>query len=523
MEDPFEVHDDAVAAVSSRVRHFHETKQHFRIYHGSTNSTRASQRWRDNTVDTSSLNHVLAVDVDSKTALVEPNVPMDALVDVTIKKFHMVPLVVMEFPGITVGGGFSGTSGESSSFRYGAFDTTINWIEIVLPNGDVTRAYRTKAEKSDLFWGAASGFGTLGVVTLLEVQLKDAQPYVQLTYSLHDLPEANALMRDQLETNSLSLDYIDGIVFSSNSTVVCSGRLASAPTPESKVQRFSRSIDPWFYIHCRRLLKRLRESPSQSVVEYVPLEDYLFRYDRGGFWVAKYSFQYFLVPFNRITRFLLNPLMHVRVMFRALHHSGLSDSYIVQDVGVPFDKVEEFASWLDTTLQISPLWLCPLRLVRETTDAAHGLHSEFAHLPPDRAGLMNFGIWGPGSTNPREFVRQNQALERKVNELGGKKWLYAHAYYTEEEFWSHYDRKSYDAVRAKYGATWMPSVYDKVKIDIEGRERELENWVPWLLMLFWSIWPLKGLYGVFKAILHREYLLRKGNYSYYTEKHGKDN
>lgn len=214
--------------------------------------------------------------------------------------------------------------------------------------------------------------------------------------------------------------------------------------------------------------------------------------------------------------------MHVRVMFRALHHSGLSDNYIVQDVGVPFDKTEEFAAWLDSTLEISPLWLCPLRLARETTDAAHGLHSEFAHLPPDRAGLMNFGIWGPGSTNARGFIRQNQALERKVNELGGKKWLYAHAYYTEEEFWSHYDRKSYDAVREKYGATWMPNVYDKVKTDIEGKEKELENWVPWLLMLFWSIWPLKGLYGVFRAILYREYLLRRGNNSY-TQKLGKEN
>lgn len=207
MEGPFQAHDDAVAAVSLRVRHFCEAKQHFRIYHGSTNSTRASQRWRNNTVDTSSLNHVLAVDVNSKTALVEPNVPMDALVDITVRKFRLVPLVVMEFPGITVGGGFSGTSGESSSFRYGAFDTTINWIEIVLPNGDVTRAYRTKAEKSDLFWGAASGFGTLGVVTLLEVQLKDAQPYVELTYSLHDLPSANALMRNQLgEFQSLAIE-----------------------------------------------------------------------------------------------------------------------------------------------------------------------------------------------------------------------------------------------------------------------------------------------------------------------------
>ncbi|KAI1776743.1 hypothetical protein F4818DRAFT_440141 [Hypoxylon cercidicola] len=67
-------------------------------------------------------------------------------------------------------------------------------------------------------------------------------------------------------------------------------------------------------------------------------------FDRGGFWVAKCSYYYFLVPFNRIAPFILNRLMHIKIMFRALRHSGLSDSYIVQDVGVPFDKVEEFTA-----------------------------------------------------------------------------------------------------------------------------------------------------------------------------------
>lgn len=193
-----QAHEDAVAAVASRVRHFYESKQPYRIYHGSTNSTRASPRRRDNTVDTSSLNRVLDVDVSKKTALVEPNVPMDALVAATLKA-DLVPLLVMEFPGITVGGGFSGTSGESSSFRYGAFEATINWIEIVLPNGDVTVASRTTGEKTDLFWGAASAFGTLGVVTLLEVQLREAKPYVQLTYSLYGrVADANAKLREEI-------------------------------------------------------------------------------------------------------------------------------------------------------------------------------------------------------------------------------------------------------------------------------------------------------------------------------------
>lgn len=48
-------------------------------------------------VDTSRLNHVVSVDAERRTALVEPNVPMDRLVEETLK-YGLVPPVVMEFP-----------------------------------------------------------------------------------------------------------------------------------------------------------------------------------------------------------------------------------------------------------------------------------------------------------------------------------------------------------------------------------------------------------------------------------------
>ncbi|KAB5513138.1 hypothetical protein GE09DRAFT_1295367 [Coniochaeta sp. 2T2.1] len=509
-----QIHEETVVAVASRLRRFYERKQPYRIYHGSTTSTRPSQRHRDNTVDTSSLNRVLDIDVSKKTALVEPNVPMDALVAATLKA-GLVPLVVMEFPGITVGGGFSGTSGESSSCRHGPFEATINWIEIVLPNGDIANASRTTGEKADLFWGAASAFGTLGVVTLLEVQLRDAKPYVQLTYSLHDRVDvANARIREEIAKDSV--DYVNAIVLSKDGTVVCSGRLSDRLPEGTKPQRFTRSTDPWFYIHARGLQKSLRSSPSAETTEYIPLADYLFRYDRGGFWTAEYSFRYFLTPFNCITRFLLDPLMHTRTLGRAMHHSGLAGFYLAQDVGVPFHKVPEFADWIHDTLNIYPLWLCPLQVARDTPDARHGLHAEFADIDPgsDASLFMDFGIWGPlRSSGRRDIVGQNRLLEMKVRELGGKKCLYAHTYYTEEEFWAHYDRKSYDNVRAKYGADWMPSVYDKVKVDVEAEDRELEKWMPWLTALFWSIWPLRGLYGVLMTLLGSDYLLKSGSHA----------
>ena len=73
-----DAHNAAVAKVAARVKHFHALQQPFRIYHGSTNSTRASPKSASNTVDTSRLANVLAVDPARRTATAEPNVPLGA-------------------------------------------------------------------------------------------------------------------------------------------------------------------------------------------------------------------------------------------------------------------------------------------------------------------------------------------------------------------------------------------------------------------------------------------------------------
>ena len=94
-----EAHEKQVNQISERVRGFYERKEKFRIFHGSTNSTRKSAMGRDpkTVVDTSELNHVVSVDTEKMVALVEPNVPMDRLVEETLK-YGLVPPVVMEFP-----------------------------------------------------------------------------------------------------------------------------------------------------------------------------------------------------------------------------------------------------------------------------------------------------------------------------------------------------------------------------------------------------------------------------------------
>lgn len=130
-------HDAAVKAISTMVRSLYTRRQTFRIFHDSTNSTRPSHSERK--VDISTLRNIFKVDTINRSALVEPNVPMDRLIEATLAH-GLIPPVVMEFPGITAGGGFFGSAGGSSSFEYGYFDQTVNWVEIVLANGEIVRA-----------------------------------------------------------------------------------------------------------------------------------------------------------------------------------------------------------------------------------------------------------------------------------------------------------------------------------------------------------------------------------------------
>lgn len=492
-------HKAAVLTVAAEVRQFYDRKQSFRIYHGSTNGTRPSMRQRDQTVDTSKLDRVLEVNIEARILLVEPNVPMDMLVEETLPS-GLIPPVVMDFPGITVGGGFAGTAGESSSFRHGMFEQTISWIEMVLANGEIVEA--SKSKNSDLFYDAASSMGTLGIITLLKVELIEAKTYVELTYHrVHGVSEA--LQKIKRLRDDTSVHYLDGIMFASDQGVICSGQ--STNTACATIQRFRRATDPWFYCHAQKILMA---SSTTETTESIPLLDYIFRYDRGAFWTGRYAFRYFAVPFNRITRWVLDKYMHTRVMYHALHQSGHSKQYLIQDVAVPCSAAKEFATYVDESLGYYPIWLCPISPVGRSPQPNFGLFGNQAAEETTTENVLSFGVWGPGPRGRKKFIEANRNLERKTQALSGRKWLYAQTFYTEDEFWSIYDRRSYDALREKYQATHLPSIYEKVKLDMTSKGEDAnQSWVVWLIAVFWSIWPLSGLFGVYKAAIGGNYLL----------------
>jgi Delta24-sterol reductase len=265
------------------------------------------------------------------------------------------------------------------------------------------------------------------------------------------------------------------------------------------VQRFSGTTDPWFYLHVQ---DKIRDN-TKAITEAIQLPEYLFRYDRGGFWVGRASFNYFPgVPFNKLTRWFLDDFLHTRMLYKALHASGQSERMIIQDLALPYDNAEEFINFTHHRLGIWPLWLCPLKQSSLPT-----MHPHLAETEADGSTLkpmLNIGLWGDAAQIPGGFVQANRDIESKLKELKGMKWLYAQTFCSEDEFWEDFDKEAYDELRRRYRAETLPSVYDKVKRKDEGGPTEL-SWSQWAM----SIWPLPGIVGIVSAIQSGDYLLAR--------------
>ncbi len=448
MDELEKEHIEAVQKISISVKDFNEKGIHVRIFHGSSNSTRAQVFDPTKMVDVSKMNRVITINFKEKYALVEPNVPMDALVDATMKH-GLIPPVVMEFPGITVGGGIQGGSGESSSFKYGLFHETCLEYEMVIGNGEVVIV--SPNLHPDLFYGTACSYGSLGILTAIKISLIPAKEYVKLTYK-RTIGAKDTIDETLQQAKVLENDFVDGIIFSDKLGTVMTGTFNDKV--KMPIVSFSRAQDDWFYIHAQKITKKF-----EVYEELIPLKDYIFRYDRGGFWVGKHSLSRFYIPFNRLSRYILNPAMSTRRLYSFLHATNISQEYIVQDISVPGRSALQFIRYIQQKIQIYPLWLCPLRPDTNVRLSPNYIKTDM---------VLNVGIWGTSSGDYAQFKSSNREIEKITEELGGRKVLYAHAYYPLEEFWKIYDKEWYEGLRQKYLAVRVfPDIYTKVFVRTE--------------------------------------------------------
>ena len=439
-----EQHISDLKDVQSQMCYFYSQKKKVKIYHGSTNSTRSFRFESDKVVDISKLNRVITVNVDEKYVLVEPNVSMDALVEATLQ-YGFVPPVIPELPGITVGGAIQGGAAESSSSKHGLFHNCCEEYEIILGNGDIVQASRGK--NSDLFWGTACSYGSLGIITLVKMSLIPAKKFMHLTY--HRVGSFSEAIRMIEKNVHESVDYIDGILFSKNLGVIMIGNLEDTKK-DLPASSFLNATDEWFYLHAENTAKKFA-----IYEEVIPIKDYLFRYDRGGFWMGRHGFDLFKMPFNRFTRFIFNPLFKARNLYRYVHMTNSSQEFFMQDISFPKETILEFIKFVSGFLRIYPLWLCPLK---------PGKSDKLSPAYADTDVMIDVGIWGLIDKS-KDFIEANRKVEKIAEKFDGRKVLYAHAYYTSEEFWKIYDFEWYNSLRNKYSAhDTFSNVYEKTLV-----------------------------------------------------------
>ncbi|GAC1432593.1 MAG: FAD-binding oxidoreductase [Ktedonobacteraceae bacterium] len=437
-----------------------------RFSHGSTNSTRIRSDERYISLDISHFNGIIEINTQEKYIVVEPNVPMDLLVSTTLA-YGLLPPVVMEFPGITVGGAINGAALESSSWRYGQFNDTCLEIEIILGNGEVIRA--TPEKNADLFYGISGSYGTLGFISLVKLQLIDILPYIHVRfYPTKSTHETLSLLKKHIQSNDV--DYIEGIIFHPENSIVIVGKLSQAN--HLPVKTYGNAKDSWFYEKAEKIT-----TTKNMYEELIPIKDYLFRYNRGAFWMGEYVFPFLHLPNTRITKFLLNPFMNTRKLFDAMHAIKHSQTYFIQDFYCPYDTSEEFIFYSEKELAIYPIWLCPIKPTRENQKLS-------PHYIQDTM-LLDIGIWGQSKKYLANPIGVNHIFEMYAHKTNARKMLYAQTYYTKEEFWTIYDHTWYEELRKKYKAEkTLPELWEKVHVSETYKVQKWTGAMKLLLEMF---------------------------------------
>jgi hypothetical protein len=436
-------HQTKVAVIQKQLAESAGDDRIIRFKRASTNSTRARHMVSDAVeLDLTVLNDVVGIDPAEGYIDIEPGVPMDALVKATLKH-GLVPLIVPEFPGITVGGAIQGGALESSSFKYGQLNDTVLEYELLLSDGTLVVA-RPDNAYADLYHGLATSHGTLAVVTRIRLRLTRAKPFVTLAIEPCPSP-AGCLDTLRRHTMAGTVDFIEALLFSETSGAVITGTLADAAT--APVRRFWGNIDPWYH----RFMRNAVETGVTAVS--VPLVDYLFRYDKGAFWMGEHLFPLFGVKSNPVTRFFLAPISRTRKLYDGLHAMNVQHEYIVQDFYMDWADAPKILDYNRDGPKIYPVWMCPIK----ATTTPQKLSS---HYREQNQMLLNVGIYGmPEGHNA---VHHTIELEKLVLDTPNRKMLYAQTFYDNEAFWRKYDHAWYGALRRKYKAEAFRDVWSKV-------------------------------------------------------------
>ncbi|HNY32808.1 MAG TPA: FAD-binding oxidoreductase [Fibrobacteria bacterium] len=445
-----EDHEARVVRLVERIRS--APGEPLRLGKKTSNLFRTRSRHRGRILDVSDFRHVISI--RDHLAEVEGMTTFEDFADACLAH-GFCPPVVPELKTITIGGAVTGIGIESSSFRNGFVHETVEEMDILCGDGQV-RTCRADNEHADLFFSFPNSYGTLGYALRLLVRLERAKPNVKLRYERHRDPAGLLAALEAACDPSAddTPDFVEAVAFAPDDFVLSLAWRTHETGPTSPIA----GPTPYYLT--------LREKTT----DLLTARDHLWRWDADWFWC---SFRFGLqTPWIRrlVGRLMLRSSSYWKILtawrkyrmepkMRAIKRLFGRPIHlrepVIQDVELPLGACLEFLDFYWKTIDIRPLWLCPIRPLPASRPWA------LYDLP--RRLHVNFGFWDSVPTTPELAPDHfNRLLERKVVDLGGHKSLYSTSYFEEDEFWRIYHGEAYRELKAKYDAGGaLPDLYAK--------------------------------------------------------------
>jgi FAD/FMN-containing dehydrogenase len=414
-------------------------------------------------LDVSGLTGVLGVDPVARTADVQGMCTYEDLVAVTLPH-GLMPLVVPQLRTITLGGAVTGLGIESTSFRNGLPHESVVEMDILTGAGDLLTT-GPDGPHADLFTAFPNSLGSLGYATRLRIELQPVRRYVALrNVRFTDLDALVDAIGEVVATRAWAgrpVDAMDGVMFAPDEAYLVLGTCtddaypAGEGHPAGGGHPAGEALRPSDYtgreIYYRSLARQRRD--------LLTTHDYLWRWDTDWFWCSRaFGAQHPVVRRLWPARWRRSDVYHRLVRWE--HRYGVAaraDRWrgrpprerVVQDVEIPLAGTAGFLRWFAREVDMSPVWLCPLRL-REPAGPGSARVWPLYPLRPGET-YVNVGFWGTVPiTGGAVDGDVNRAVERAVARAGGHKSLYSDAYYDRPEFDRLYGGAAYRAVRDRY-------------------------------------------------------------------------